>query len=60
MTQSNITVKYDEVFEELWLALYNQVNASLSGTRGFRGATTDQWTSPTHTAGIAVSCIELS
>ena len=43
-SQPEIATRYDERFDDLYLALVTRLNISLDTSQGFRGATTDDWT----------------
>ena len=55
--QLEIATKYDEIFDKLWLELYEELGLSLDGTKGFRGATTDNWKNPDTKAFIIVGSV---
>ena len=55
--QLEIATRYDEIFDELWMDLYYNLNLSLDGTEGFRGATTDNWQNPDTRAFIIVGSV---
>ena len=56
-SQPEIATRYDERFDDLYLALVTRLNISLDTSQGFRGATTDDWSNPDTRAAIIVGSI---
>merc|ERR1719186_172393 len=56
-SQSEIAAEYDWLFDDLYNALYNEANITMSGWRGFRGATTDDFFNPDRFAGMIVGSV---
>ena len=57
MSQPEIATRYDERFDQLYSNLSSQLNISLDTSRGFRGASTDDWSNPDTRAAIIVGSV---
>lgn len=56
-TQLEIATEYDKKFDELYVKLHRNLDIILDATRGFTGATTDDWTNPDTQAGMIVGSV---